>query len=664
MFGTTYRSVKAGQSYLRSYAKTVTSEQKSATIGALYFVKKRLSVYVSNAGDLATVRELMDIVIDIIDRGVVAIPADIAMPAPTGGTVNASVTAYANAVTTIVNNVSFLKAEVRSWIVRNYPELDYDKNVCERDVAYILEALRYDMTYGGNSQTVEAGRAYWEGTALTLGIHPLDNNEKVATIGAYNYLGGLIRDLVYGNPITPLQSIVIKGTQVGSGNQTVADRTQTLINDIKTIINTGSVADPDGVGVTLSEPSTSWVSSTTSRDALVTASTSVQNDVVTEITSAYEDQWFVYNETKCARDLGFIVEALAYDLAYDGNRETRDCGLQYLYKGGIVIPTGTKGPTLLSIGNLISGIYTRLAAAPRLWTAVATDASDLLSDNVYAVLKTGVAPALEIPDLSNADAEYVLLRDLVLDNVPTIQADTITFINTEYAGFGYKQETCKRDIGLTLDAVAYDLIYGGNSRTKYAAEQYFSGGRLQIPADSKTATAACFNYLDFLVRLVIRNEYITPFQSFAGQDTSNVAATQGEVTNIAALFDAFTDIVTNGYISVVTLDATFKSTVDDNTYATFHQVSQITTTGHTLEWVGTGIDVDSALPYNGGVPIEANEIVSENGGFINFTSTDQKGDFKIGPELTIKRDSGSIVGRAFNKSLLGVITPYILALNE
>jgi hypothetical protein len=55
-------------------------------------------------------------------------------------------------------------------------------------------------------------------------------------------------------------------------------------------------------------------------------------------------------------------------------------------------------------------------------------------------------------------------------------------------------------------------------------------------------------------------------------------------------------------------------------------------------------------------------LVSERGGFINFTSTDEKGDFRIGPDLTIKRDSGSIVGRAFNKSLLGVITPYILAL--
>jgi hypothetical protein len=705
MFGTTYRSVKAGQAYLRSYAKTVTSEQKTATIGALYFVKTQLGTYFTNAGDLTTARLRMDDIIDILDRGQVALPVStdptvpaIAMPLPTGGADNASTSAYAYAAATVFNNTAFLKAEVRAWIVRNYPELDYDKNTCERDVAYILDALRYDIIYGGNSQTVEAGRAYWEGTSLTLGITPTDPNDpnylndpklsggedqKVATIGAYTYLGKLIGDLVLGNIITPLQNIVVKGTSGGASNSTVANRARDLISattdgnvvgGLAYIVNQTSLATANAA-VSVTEPGVTWASAT-SQAAYTNLTTgggsaTVQTAVVGAISAAYTDQWFVYNQSKCARDLGFIVEALAYDLAYGGNSQTRDCGLQYLYKGGIVIPRGTKGPTLLSIGNdsassnntLTKAVYTALSSIN---ATVATDAADLLVNNVYKVLKNGAgaAPALVIPTLTSANTDYKLLRDLVIDNVPAIQDATIMYINETYAGFGYKQETCKRDIGLTLDAVAYDLIYGGNSRTKFAAEQYFSGGRLQIPADSKTATAACFNYLDFLVRLVIKNEYITPFQLFASQDTSNVAASQGEVSNIASLFDAFTDIVTNGYISVVTLDATFKSTVDDNTYATFHQVSQITTTGHTLEWVGTGIDVDSALPYNGGVPIEANEIVSENGGFINFTSTDQKGDFKIGPELTIKRDSGSIVGRAFNKSLLGVITPYILALNE
>ena len=132
-----------------------------------------------------------------------------------------------------------------------------------------------------------------------------------------------------------------------------------------------------------------------------------------------------------------------------------------------------------------------------------------------------------------------------------------------------------------------------------------------------------------MVRKVIKNEAIVTFQNFVDQDKSNPAATTSEVTNVAQLFDAFTDILINGYISVVELDATFRSTVNDNTFATFHQVSTITTTGHTLEWVGTGIDVDSALPYNGGVPKPENQLVSEKGGFINFTSTDEKGDTKL-----------------------------------
>jgi hypothetical protein len=283
------------------------------------------------------------------------------------------------------------------------------------------------------------------------------------------------------------------------------------------------------------------------------------------------------------------------------------------------------------------------------------------------VIKGGVeaAPTLVDPtfaDVTGFKPDNLVIRAVVRDSIPTVAANTIKFINETYAGFGYLQDTCKRDVGLTIDAMAYDLIYGGNSRTKFAAEQYFSGGRFQIPADTKSATVACFEQLGGLAAKVVRNEPIVTFQNYVDQDKSNPTATQGEVTNISSLTDAFTDILTNGYISVLQLDATFNGSVDDNTFATFHQVSTITTTGHTLEWVGTGIDVDSALPYNGGVPKPENQLVSEKGGFINFTSTDEKGDFRIGPDLTIKRDSGSIVGRAFNKSLLGVVTPYILAL--
>jgi hypothetical protein len=646
-----FQSVKAGQAYLRSYSKTVTGEQKAATIGAMYFLKKSLSDALSAGSNRDKVRELMDTVIDILDRGVIAVPA---LTLATNAT-----PAYANAIATITSKTSFIKAEIRAWIAIKYPELDYDKIACERDVDYILEALRYDLTYGGNSQTVEAGRSYWEGNKLSLGLGEDGVTELVATTdaenGAYIYLRDMIEDLIVEstfNSFVPKQVSVLKGTFGTTSNSTVQGQVVALINGIINIIKAGSLGAAN-TAVAVVAPTYTSADADTLRDT----KSSLPEDVTDAIDAAFLGQWFVYNQEKCERDLGYIVEALAYDRFYGGNSQTRDAGIQYTYKGGLVIPFGTKGPTILSMKNLATYITT---------TRGDSVAGALVTNCIVATLEKGLAgaPALVGPTLTKVDAKYVLLRDLVKDNLELIQEDTITYINEEYSGFGYLQETCKRDIGLTLDAVAYDLIYGGNSRTKYAAEQYFSGGRLQIPADSKDATAGGFNYLDTLARKIVKNDYVTPLQLYVDQNTDNVAATNSEVTTVGSLFDAFTDIVSNGYVSVVTLDATFKSSVDDNTYATFHQVSQITTTGHTLEWVGTGIDVDSALPYNGGVPIEANEIVSENGGFINFTSTDQKGDFKIGPELTIKRDSGSIVGRAFNKSLLGVITPYILALNE
>ena len=691
--GSNFQSVKAGQAYLRSYSKTVIGEQKAATIGAMYFLKKSLSEIGSLGGSAKTsVRALMDIVIDILDRGVIAVPA-LTLAASTRGT------GYVNAIATIASKADFIKAEIRAWIAIKYPELDYDKIACERDVDYILEALRYDLTYGGNSQTVEAGRAYWEGNVLSLGLGEINKidptkpcSELVATTdsenGAYVYLKDMIKNLIIEatfNSFVPKQINVVKGTFGATSDSTVQGEVDDLISDMIDIIKsanlTAAIATVSSTAPTVSNADFTLLRGA-AKTTLSASSDATAGSVNEAIKNAFNGQWFVYNPTKCGRDIGYIVEALAYDMFYGGNGQTRDAGIQYTYKGGLVIPFGTKGPTILSMQYLASFIddivlNTTVAALSgnsrtqdKSHTAATADNATrtaTLVNGIVTTLQKGLAGApapTVVTALDKAETKYKLLRDLVKDNLEGIQDETIKYINEQYSGFGYKQETCKRDIGLTLDAVAYDLIYGGNSRTKYAAEQYFSGGRLQIPADSKDATAACFNYLDTLARKIVKNDYVTPVQLYVDQNTDNVAATNSEVTTVASLFDAFTDIVSNGYISVVTLDATFKSSVDDNTYATFHQVSQITTTGHTLEWVGTGIDVDSALPYNGGVPIEKNEIVSINGGFINFTSTDQKGDFKIGPELTIKRDSGSIVGRAFNKSLLGVITPYILALNE
>lgn len=90
--------------------------------------------------------------------------------------------------------------------------------------------------------------------------------------------------------------------------------------------------------------------------------------------------------------------------------------------------------------------------------------------------------------------------------------------------------------------------------------------------------------------------------------------------------------------------------------------SLISASGHTFEYVGSGNTLAVALPDFGGQPDPLKEVVSLNGGKVFYTSTDQKGDFKVGPGFTIKSATGTIEGRTFNRSLFSIMTPYILAI--
>jgi hypothetical protein len=104
------------------------------------------------------------------------------------------------------------------------------------------------------------------------------------------------------------------------------------------------------------------------------------------------------------------------------------------------------------------------------------------------------------------------------------------------------------------------------------------------------------------------------------------------------------------------------SPIEDNTPAQFFSLSTFSVSAHTFEYVGSGTEIFTATPRFGGVPIRENEVVEVGGGKVYFTSTDQKGDFRIGPELTIDNQAGIITGTTFERSLFAVMTPYILAI--
>lgn len=116
-------------------------------------------------------------------------------------------------------------------------------------------------------------------------------------------------------------------------------------------------------------------------------------------------------------------------------------------------------------------------------------------------------------------------------------------------------------------------------------------------------------------------------------------------------------------ISTITLEENLLNSVSAGTTAYFYQVSRIVASSHTFEYVGSGNTIQQATPRLGGVTVQANEVVTVNGGKVVYTSTDQAGNFRIGDGLQINQNTGTISGRAFSRSLFSEITPFILALS-
>ena len=119
--------------------------------------------------------------------------------------------------------------------------------------------------------------------------------------------------------------------------------------------------------------------------------------------------------------------------------------------------------------------------------------------------------------------------------------------------------------------------------------------------------------------------------------------------------------IVNGITTVTVADAV-PYAVGVATEVPFFKQSKILASSHAFEYIGSGNTIASALPQRGGVGIQANEIINQNGGLVVFTSTDQAGNFRIGDGVVINQQDGSISGEAYTRSLFANITPYILAL--
>ena len=115
-------------------------------------------------------------------------------------------------------------------------------------------------------------------------------------------------------------------------------------------------------------------------------------------------------------------------------------------------------------------------------------------------------------------------------------------------------------------------------------------------------------------------------------------------------------------ISTVTLKSTTPTAIPSGATAFITRQSLQIATTISFEYIGAGTNILTARPSVGGVTIQANEVVMEDGGLVVYTSTDQAGNFNIGDGITIDQATGTLSGRVYIKSLFNNVTPFILAL--
>ena len=480
---------------------------------------------------------------------------DSAAPVPTITDPSGYDTGYFNARRLIVANTQFLKDEVTAYMVLNYSSLWTSLGAtgqasCTRDIGYIVQALQYDLTYQGNLATVIAARAYYSnGTFVEA------SGEKTAALAVQTRIGAIISNIAQGVTITRTTgNTTTQVTSGTTGSSSAGTFAAARITEIYNTINTGTAP-------TTIAPSTSFVST-----ALTTANTNIraqQTALATSVLSWVNTTFpgFYYNQTTCSRDVGYIVDALCYDMMFAGNFLSIWNAMSYyraltstqLVVSSQLAPTmGTVAFIGASLREITSGNFNAVGST------VATASVKANAELMYDIVNNGISnvPSFVLPTLPGYNSSFLSGygdgKAQIVQNYVFIKADVSAYLSNNYSSVWTAlgttgQANCQRDIGYILDALQYDMTYGTNTQTLIAGSSYYSNYVLTIGATEKAAIVAAYGFLKTEIGNIVTKTAITPQSGNAqNQVTSGTAGSAGASTFAQARIQEILDWINNG----------------------------------------------------------------------------------------------------------------------
>jgi hypothetical protein len=551
--GTNFNSVTMGNAYQRNTSTYLQSEQKVQTIAGIRKAQAETELLV-NTDPLAVSRitSAYDTVVDILINDT---PTILLWPSPVG--TSQSVT---NARDQLVSNRAFLVAEIVAYVTLNNPA-GVDPAICGRDAGYIVDAVTYDILYGGNSASIRAAEAYF--TAGTVNVLP--PSEVTPTVNAWTRLQNVVGSVIEGLSVTP--SVGNTQTQDLTGAAATSTEAGTASNRIQ-IVKDVITAGTTNVLPATAYPSISWTTQAIkdAKDAIDTAKLDIITTVSDYITASFSG--FTYNSSVCARDVGLVVDALSYDLLYGGNSQIKVASDAYYYGLTSFIPDQEEVTSLAytHLKDIVNDIVQNIPVTPSVGNSSTQDtglssgsslAGTTVADLVQLVIDTiqggpSSSPS-EVPPILSNGANYAAKnadRVLILNSEEIIKNSVINFLNATYSsGFSYNQTTCRRDVGLIIDALAYDLEYESNVATRTAAIAYYEGSTSAnyVLSAQKAQTIAALNRASQVAQSITTETIVTKTSgNNLNQNTAGTPGNPADATRVQQLMEIVTNVLQNG----------------------------------------------------------------------------------------------------------------------
>lgn len=249
---------------------------------------------------------------------------------------------YADSYRLITKNKEYIIAKSYADMVTEYPSLVIPSATkCKRDIGKFIEALSMDMFQGGTIYTRKLLQSYFSTDGLTF---LYIDGEEAATEYAFEQALGYMKNAL---------SNMLTGSEVVDGVTYVKyDERSTGGSG-----GTGITADPSPGNPygTAGSNSDNYGANNCSdvQSALQTLFTNVSEVLLatslSDLIDLSEANTYSNNETKCRRDIGLLVDALAADIDGDGNYQTVKFIKSYFDNAGTPISNGLVGETAESV---------------------------------------------------------------------------------------------------------------------------------------------------------------------------------------------------------------------------------------------------------------------------------------------------------------------------